>query len=86
MLSVLDSDELKKREIKKKKLENELKVAENNCLEQKKFSDDLKQRMLSPDENTRKMITGRAQIRLGVPTKVPNRELISTSDSEDNSK
>ena len=35
----MDSNELKKREAKKKKLENELKMAQNNCLQQKKFCD-----------------------------------------------
>ena len=51
MLSAMDSDQLKRREVKKKKLENELKVAKNNRLRQKKFHDNRKQKVLSLDKN-----------------------------------
>ena len=54
-----------------------MKVAENNCLQQKKFCDDQKQKMLCLDQTTPKMITGRMQIRPGAQTKVDNMELIS---------
>ena len=76
MLSSQDSDELKKRVSKKAKLENELKAVETNRLRQKKFCDDRKKKMLSLDENTRKMITGKTEITLGAPMKVDNPELI----------
>ena len=74
----MDSNELKKREAKKKKLESELKVAEKNSLRQKKkFCDDRKQEMLSLDKNTTKMITGSKQIKPGAPTKIDNMGLTS---------
>lgn len=63
--------------IEKKNLENELKVAENNLLRQKKFRDDEKQKRLSLDKNTGKIITGKTEIRPGEPTKIDNTELIS---------
>ena len=77
MLSAMDSNGLRKIQAKKKKLENELKVEENNLFRQKKFRDDWKQKILSVDENTWKMTSGRRQIRPGAPTKVNNMELIS---------
>ena len=40
MLSAMDSNGLRKIQAKKKKLENELKVEENNLFRQKKFRDD----------------------------------------------
>ena len=61
----MNSKKKKKREAMKKML----KVAENNHLRQPKFHDDRKPRMLSLNENSRKMITGVTQIRPGGPTK-----------------
>ena len=57
MLSAMDSHVLKNRQVKKKKLGNEFKITENNLLRQKKVRDDRKQKMLSLDENTGKMVT-----------------------------
>ena len=76
MLSVQDSDELKKRVSKKAKLENELKAVETNRLRQIIFRDDRKKKMLSLDGNTRKMITGKTEITPGAPMKIDNPELI----------
>ena len=47
ILSSMESDELQNREVKKKKLENELKVAESNSLRQNKFRGDRKQKIFS---------------------------------------
>ena len=74
-LSSQDSDELNKRVSRKAKLENELKAVETNRLRQKKIRDDRKKKMLSLDENTRKMITEKTEITPGAPMKVDNPEL-----------
>ena len=77
MLPAMDSNELKNRKAKKRKLENKLKISENNRLQHKKIGVDRKQKMLSLEESTRKMITGRTEVRPGAPIKVDKMELIS---------
>ena len=71
-MSAKDSYELGKREEKKR-----VESGRNNLLLHKKFRDDWKQKMLSLDKNTLKIITGRMQIRQGAPTKDDNMEVIS---------
>ena len=56
MLSAMDSDELKNGKVEKKKLESELKTAENDRLRQKRFRDDRTQKLLFLGEKTQMII------------------------------
>ena len=56
MLSAMDSDELKNGKVEKKKLESELKTAENDRLRQKRFRDERTQKLLFLGEKTQMII------------------------------
>ena len=66
-----------KNERQSRKIRKRVEIAENNLLRQKKFCDDREQKMLSLDENSQTVITGRIQIRLRAATKVDNMEVKS---------
>ena len=66
-----------KNERQRRKIRKRVEIAENNLLRQKKFCDDREQKMLSLDENSQTVITGRIQIRLRAATKVDNMEVKS---------